>query len=177
MILGSLLTGKLLDADFQRMKSRILKDSEKNVVGRSLAEDENFPIEKARLRLMPIFVAIYTICCVGYGWCIEKKVSIAGPLCLLVGIGFVSISVMNAIQTQLIDLVPTQSSSVSACNNLVRGSLGAGLVAIIDIIIRALGPGWTYVLLGGSCAFFCPLLYVIIKIGPGCRAKRRRAQV
>ena len=97
---------------------------------------------------------------------------------------------MNTVQTILVDLAPEQSSSIAACvctpclfaslsfnhaqNNLVRGSMGAALVAIIDIIINALGPGWTYVLLGGACAFFCPLLYVIIKIGPRCRAKRER---
>lgn len=173
LIIGSTLSGRLLDWDFQRIKESLAAGSEKD--GQTFHDDQ-FPIEKARLRLIPIFVAIYTASCVGYGWCIEKKVNIAGPLILLLGVGCVSISVMNSVQTILIDLAPTQSSAISACNNLVRGALGAGLVAVIDIIIRALGPGWTYVLLGGACAFFCPLLYVVIRIGPRYRAKRKEQE-
>ncbi|KAJ7597602.1 major facilitator superfamily domain-containing protein [Mycena floridula] len=171
MIFGSTLSGKLLDWDFQR----VLKETGKQELGaRQLAQDDTFPIEKARLRIMPIFIIVYALSCVGYGWCIQEKVNIAGPLIFLIGIGFVSIAVMNSIQTQLIDLVPAQSSSVSACNNLIRGALGAGLVAVIDIIIKAIGAGWTYVILAGSCVIVCPLLYVIVRIGPGYRAKRRR---
>ncbi|KAJ7578603.1 MFS general substrate transporter [Mycena floridula] len=172
MIFGSTLSGRLLDWDFQR----VLKETGKQeLTARQLAQDDTFPIEKARLRIIPFFIALYVASTVGYGWCIEKKVNIAGPLILLVGVGFVSIAVMNAMQTQLIDLVPTQSSSVAACSNLVRGALGASLVAVIDIIINAIGPGWTYVIMGGACILVCPLLYVIVRIGPGCRARRRKA--
>lgn len=98
---------------------------------------------------------------------------------------------MNTTQTLIIDLVPSQGSSVTACvslffntpisivnlpflqNNIVRCSLGAALVSVIDIIIRALGTGWTYVLLGGICVLTTPLLFLEMRIGPGCRAKRR----
>lgn len=111
-------------------------------------------------------------------------------------VGFVAIAVMNATQTLIIDLIPSQSSSVTACvshasassfipvllhaclraftkNNLIRCTLGAVLVSVIELLIKALGPGWTYVLLGGICLLFSPLLYAIIKIGPASRAKRR----
>lgn len=100
---------------------------------------------------------------------------------------------MNATQTLIIDLIPSQGSSVTACvstsqlsigsqpsvltrftkNNLIRCTLGAALVSVIDIILRALGPGWTYVLLGGICLLVLPLLYLVMKIGPANRAKRQ----
>lgn len=58
-------------------------------------------------------------------------------------------------------------------NNLVRCLLGAGLVALIDIILNALGTGWTYVLLGGICALLAPVIPLMLWLGPRSRAKRR----
>ena len=58
-------------------------------------------------------------------------------------------------------------------NNLVRCSLGAACVSVIDLIIRAIGVGWTYVLLAGLCVLVGPSMFVIMYIGPRFRAKRR----
>ncbi|KAJ7162314.1 MFS general substrate transporter [Mycena filopes] len=168
MLVGSAGSGKLLDWDYQRVKRSILAQ-EKGM------QDEAFPIEQARLRLMPILVAFFVASCTGYGWCIEKKVDLAGPLILLIGVGFFSMAVMNATQTLILDLVPGQGSSVTACNNLVRCALSAAMVACIQLILTPLGPGWTYTLLSGMCVLAVPLIYVVMRIGPRCRAKRRRA--
>jgi hypothetical protein len=32
---------------------------------------------------MPIFVFFFTACTIGFGWCLEKRTNIAGPLALL----------------------------------------------------------------------------------------------
>ena len=98
MVIGSTVTGKLLDWDFQRIRKNLLEISEKDG---QLFRDDQFPIEKvrtfvtrdlyvlmlvqARLRLMPFLAVIYTFSTIGYGWCIEQKVNIAGPLVLLIG--------------------------------------------------------------------------------------------
>ncbi|KAJ7062027.1 hypothetical protein C8F01DRAFT_1284020 [Mycena amicta] len=77
---------------------------------------------------------LYVAICAAYGWCIQEKVNISAPLILLIGVGFLSMAVMNATQTLILDLVPEQGSSVTAC-----------------LIIDAIGVGWTYVLLAGFC--------------------------
>jgi hypothetical protein len=51
--------------------------------------------------------------------------------------------------------------------------MGATLVAVIDLILKRLGPGWTYVLLGGLCFLVTPLPFIVRKIGPRYREKRR----
>ncbi|KAJ6536646.1 major facilitator superfamily domain-containing protein [Mycena sp. CBHHK59/15] len=168
MLLGSVTFGKILDWDYQRVKKSISEAKPD-----AMSHDSSFPIEKARMRLMPILVAIYVGCCSGYGWCIEKKANIAGPLILLIGVGFLSIAIMNGTQTLILDLVPEQGSSVTACNNLVRCALSAAMVACIQLILTALGSGWTYVLLAGLCVLASPLIYVVMYIGPSCRARRR----
>jgi hypothetical protein len=94
--------------------------------------------------------------------------------------------------TLMIDILQSQSSSVTACvgvfqsfyhfgytliamlqTNLVRCSLAAILVSVIDKITTPLGLGWTYVLLGGICIFLLPLMLLEMRIGPKQRLKRK----
>lgn len=53
--------------------------------------------------------------------------------------------------------------------------MSAASVALIDLILRNLGPGWTYVLLAGIVVVTSPLLLIVMKIGPRWRAKRQEA--
>ena len=58
-------------------------------------------------------------------------------------------------------------------NNIVRCSFGAACVSVIDLIFRAIGVEWTYVLLGGLCVVVGPFILIVIRMGPKWRAKRR----
>ncbi|KAJ7502612.1 MFS general substrate transporter [Mycena galericulata] len=171
MIIGSLFSGKLLDLDYQKLR-RGMPPRAEEVDEKAGATDDAFPIEKARLRLMPAFLVVFVASCVGYGWCIERRTNIAGPLILLIGVGFVVIAVMNSVQTLMLDLMPSQGSAITACNNFVRCSLGAGLVSAIQPILEALGPGYTYLLLGGVSALMGPVICLVIRVGPRWRARR-----
>lgn len=57
--------------------------------------------------------------------------------------------------------------------NLVRCSLAAVLVSVIDKMTKSLGFGWAYTLLGGLCILLLPLMFLEMKIGPKCRIKRK----
>lgn len=89
MIIGSCFTGKFLDHDYQTIKQEMIRtlesDPEKYPSGMTPADvtkEEYFPIERARLRTMPYYLALFIACTIGYGWCLHQKVSIAGPLIL-----------------------------------------------------------------------------------------------
>ncbi|KAJ6511659.1 major facilitator superfamily domain-containing protein [Mycena vulgaris] len=166
MVIGSLFCGKMLDWEYQRVR-RSMPIAQQ--AGEKTMTDDAFPIEKARLRLMPPLLAVFVASCIGYGWCIDKKTNIAGPLVLLVGVGLVVIAIMNSIQTLMIDLMPAQGSATTACNNLVRCSLGAALVSAIAPLLD-----FAYLLFGGICALMLPVVYVVIRVGPRCRARRIR---
>lgn len=138
-VIGGLSTGKLLDRDYRRMEKKIaretLTDLENPVFAEQVARDENFPIERARMRMVLFHLIVYTACCAGYGWCLEKKVNIAVPLvlqvmckfssgissmrelssCTIAPVAISGVAVMNTVQTLLIDLLPEQGSSVTAC--------------------------------------------------------------
>jgi hypothetical protein len=86
MMFGSMITGKLLDRDYATMQRKIAKtlevDTERKVHTDSVTKDENFPLEKVRLRTLPIYFVLYTAAVVGYGWSLETKTSLAVPLIL-----------------------------------------------------------------------------------------------
>jgi hypothetical protein len=86
--------------------------------------------------MLPVITTVLVLCCAGYGWCIQQQVNIAAPLIIqTIGkfisyrrvsvagtygkgigkVGFACISVMNSTQTLMIDLVPGQGSSITAC--------------------------------------------------------------
>jgi hypothetical protein len=81
MIIGSSLTGKLLDREYKSFKTRIELEKSSD----DLSGDEDFPIELVRLRTMPYHLVLFVACVIGWGWCLEKKVPIAGPLALQFG--------------------------------------------------------------------------------------------
>ncbi|KAK0439767.1 major facilitator superfamily domain-containing protein [Armillaria borealis] len=176
MLFGSYVLGRVLDREYGKSRRLMMAvQGPGNMEKSETGIDDNFPIEKARLRLVPFSMLIFAACCAGYGWCVQERVNLSGPLLLQVTIGFTTMGIMTSTQTLLVDLMPSQSSSITACNNFIRCIAGAALVSVMDLLLRALGAGWTYILLGGICALTIPLVYLIMYIGPPRRIKRRRA--
>ncbi|KAK0709295.1 major facilitator superfamily domain-containing protein, partial [Lasiosphaeria miniovina] len=160
MVLGSAVTGKLLDRDYARLVT------ERESSGAAV------PVEHARLRMSPALLLVFIAAVIAWGWCIHARVSIAAPLVVQVILGYTSIAVLNSTMTLMIDIVRDQSSGVIACTNLVRCSLAALLVSLIDRATQRLGHGRTYTLLGGLCCLLLPCIYVEIRRGPVWRAAR-----
>jgi hypothetical protein len=48
------------------------------------------------------------------------------------------------------------------------------LVSVIDLIIKAIGNGWTYIILAGIELLSIPLIFLAIRIGPKYRIRRQR---
>ncbi|KAL5533921.1 hypothetical protein ACEPAG_381 [Sanghuangporus baumii] len=185
-IIGTASAGRLLDWQYARVKRKyevsLRSDSEKNRESArisdtmsSLSAYSDFPIEKACLQTQHIWIILFSVCVIGYGWSLQADTSIAVPLVLLFFIGFSMVAAMTCVQTIIIDLFPSQGSSVTATFNLVRCLIGAGFVAAITPITNAIGPGWTYTLCGGLCFLMWPALLVELKFGPTWRKRREES--
>lgn len=161
MSIGSVVNGWVLDREYQAVKRRV-----------GTEDREVFPIERARLRLLPVVITVLAAATAGYGWALQAKANIAVPLVLNIFVGFGTIVGMNSTSTLMIDLFPEQGSSITACNNLVRCVVAAGLVSGIQPMINAIGYGWTYVFIAGLAAISVPLLYVQMYYGPRFRLDR-----
>jgi hypothetical protein len=69
--------------------------------------------------------------------------------------------VFTALSTLLVDIHPNASSTAQAASNLVRAELAAGGLALLDLILRGIGAGWTFVLFAILGLLTIPLLYVL----------------
>ncbi|KAI1864476.1 uncharacterized protein JN550_008763 [Neoarthrinium moseri] len=158
MIIGTQVTGRLLDSEYTRIK-------------RTHAGGP-FPKEYARLRTMPFHLAIFVLTVVGWGFSLGKAVHIAVPLVMSAILGWCGMAILNTTMTLMIDILQSRSSGATACTNLVRCWLGAIVVATTDRMVNKLGYIWTYVLLAGISACMLPLMYVEMKLGPAWRIRR-----
>jgi multidrug resistance protein len=161
MIIGSTMTGKMLDWEYSRIKKRL---------------GENFTIEYARLRIMPFYLGLFIVCVIGWGWSIQARAHMAVPLVLGTMLGWTSIGILNTTMTLNIDILQSRSSGATACTNLVRCSLAAIMISVIDRMTTSWGDGWTYTFWGGICALLLPLMLLEIKMGPRWRARREVAE-
>ncbi|KAI4528966.1 MFS general substrate transporter [Schizophyllum commune Tattone D] len=173
MAIGTVLVGMVLDADYARYERKVEKKA--RLEGREAGEGQ-FPIEKARLRLVvPTFI-ILIIVTVGLGWCYEARTHIAAPLILLFLNGMMTIALMNMTQTLIVDLMPKQGASITACNNLLRCLIAAGFVSVLALMFDSMGPGWTFVLIDGiAVLFYLPGMLYVLKVGPKRRLMRASA--
>ena len=137
MLIGSWLSGKIIDSSYRKVRDNLIHqarfNAEKDIDAKALERGPTFPIEMARLQVLPCTMLVYTACVVGYGWALQSGVTIAVPLILQfisrfishtllhdmrltsLVVGLVAVVIMNTTQTLLVDLVPDQGSSITAC--------------------------------------------------------------
>lgn len=87
MLIASVTNGRLLDRDYRKVREEMLRKRTTAEKGSVLApedvsKDEEFPIELARIRMLPLYLIIFICCVLPYGWALQQRVSIAVPLIL-----------------------------------------------------------------------------------------------
>lgn len=154
-IIGTLITGKILDFDYHRIKSKHLEkggeDGTSHTPKRSdeTAEFDTFPLEKTRMRLIPIFAIIQCVSIAVFGWTIHYAVHLAVPIACTFVTGWSVVSTQSIIMTYLVDVFPDRSAAASASLNLARCLLAAGGTSVVMPIANGVGVGWTFTI----CAF------------------------
>lgn len=73
----------------------------------------------------------------------------AVPLILQFVIGAAIAITFNMCGTLLTDLHPKAPAAAQAANNIVRASLAALGLAVLQLLLDAIGIGWTFTLFGG----------------------------
>jgi MFS family permease len=172
-VLGSYLTGYLMDHDYRTVETQY-KVSHSIPMETSLNKKElvDFPIEKSRLRNIWWIIAIFIISTTLYGYSISLHI-LAIPLVLQFLIAYTATAVFSLNSALVIDLYPGASASATAVNNLMRCSVGALGVAIVQIVIDGVGAGTAFLVFAGITALSSPLLVVEWFWGEGWRKERR----
>ncbi|KAF2970924.1 hypothetical protein GQX73_g2703 [Xylaria multiplex] len=150
-IIGTLITGKILDTDYKRVKAKHEADAsqsgsetETDQPREVQHDDVNFPLETARLRLLPLLALIQCASILTFGWTIQYRVHIAVPIVTTFITGWMVVSIVSIVTTYLIDVFPHHKAASSATVNLARCLLAAGGTSIVTPIIGAVGVGWTF---------------------------------
>ncbi|EXJ71970.1 uncharacterized protein A1O5_04472 [Cladophialophora psammophila CBS 110553] len=171
-VLATVTNTRLLDRNFKRhaLKAGLEVDRRKQ------GDLTKMPIERARLGIGMPFFAFGGIFTIVYGWLLERRVSIAGPIIMLGAIGYTTMVGFNTLSVLIIDLHRKRAATASAASNLVRCLLGAGASAVANPMIEAMGNGWTLTLVGLVELATLPLLVVMIKVGMKWRAKKREEE-
>ncbi|KAL3429706.1 putative MFS multidrug transporter [Aspergillus tetrazonus] len=165
-MVGTLITGKILDADYRRVKARYDASFESDPEQRTSQEpsqserEDNFPLEKARLRLIPIFSLAQCLSILLFGWTIQyaDKVHIAVPIVSTFITGWTAVSTQSLIMTYLVDLFPDRSAAASASLNLARCLFAAGGTSFVMPMIDGAGVGVAFTI--------CVAVQAIALLGP-----------
>ena len=97
---------------------------------------------------------------------------VAVPLLLQFFIGASTTVVFNVCGTLAVDLNPLRPSTVSAGSNLVRCTLSAAGLAVLQVMIDRLGIGLCFTVFAAVGATTVPLLLVERRWGPTWRSRR-----
>ena len=94
-----------------------------------------------------------------YGFSISLNI-IAIPLILQFSIAYTATVAFSLNSALVIDFYPGTSASATAVNNVVRCSVGAASLAVVQLIIDWIRTGSTSALFTGTTAILSPILVV-----------------
>ncbi|RFU78622.1 hypothetical protein TARUN_3592 [Trichoderma arundinaceum] len=171
-MVGTLITGKILDRDYKTVKvaydaQMAQTDLENGIeLTRSATKaEEDFPIEKARLRLVPVFSIIQCLSILLFGWTIQypHRVHIAVPIVSTFITGWTAVSAQSTIMTYLVDIFSDQSAAASASLNLARCLFAAGGTSIVMPMVNGIGVGLAFTI--------CAIVQFVALLGPAIQWK------
>ncbi|RAQ52150.1 MFS multidrug transporter [Aspergillus flavus] len=159
-MIGTLVTGKILNMDYQRVKENYESSLHAEAANDGSDSEDDFPIEKARLRLVPVFSILQCLSIILFGWTIQypDRVHIAVPIVSTFITGWTAVSTQSVIMTYLVDIFPDRSAAASASLNLARCLFAAGGTSFIMPMVNGVGVGVAFTI--------CVAVQLVALIGP-----------
>ncbi|EXJ96110.1 hypothetical protein A1O1_01236 [Capronia coronata CBS 617.96] len=171
-IVSAFSTGRMIDWNYRRYARKkgitIVKGVRQDLT--------DFPIERARMEIALPLVVLCSAFVIGYGWTMDHKVSIAGPVILLFCIGYTATATYQTLNVLMTDIWPGNAAAATAANNFVRCELGAAASAAIDPMTKAMGRGWTYTTLALIYLAATPTLLILMRRGIQMRKAKTERQ-
>jgi multidrug resistance protein len=169
IIFGGYCNGKLMDYNY-KFTAKKVNWTVDEVNGDNLTK---FPIELARSRGSFVLLAISTATLVGYSWAVQEETHFSVPLVLQFIQGFLGTSFYTTYNTLLVDSFPDSPSTAAATASIVRCTMAATAVAVLQPLLDAVGRGWYFTVLGlwsGGCG--CIAVWLLRRNGMKWRQKR-----
>lgn len=177
-VLGSVLTGKLMDHNF-RIVEKHYKRQHNIPLDVKIKNDKRFPYERARLSPMPYFSVVFILAVSVYGASYElndvNRRAVANLIISLVlqfFIAFFATGIFSINSAMMVDCFPTGGAGATAVNNLARCTLGAAGVSVIEPMIDAIRLRNSFLVLAAIVSLCSPLVWVEWKWGEKWRSER-----
>ncbi|KAI1111482.1 chloramphenicol resistance protein [Nemania sp. NC0429] len=143
VIIGGFVNGKLMNYNYRRQAQKIGHRVD-TVNGDDL---RRFPIEQARTRSMVLLNVAHLATLAAYGWLLQKRVHVSGPLILQFILGGLETCIVQTFNTLLVDVFQETPSTAAAAGNIVRCALAAAGVAGMKPLMNRIGNGWYFTML------------------------------
>jgi hypothetical protein len=164
-VVSAFTTGKLVDWNYRRHAKRL---DFPLVLNRKL-DLTDFPIERARLEVALPLLYLGSALIIVYSWLLTLNVSLAGPLILLFFIGWCIFAIYQVTAILVVDIYLNNPATATAANNLIRCLFRTGSTAVSIPMLQGIGRGWTYTIAALLFVALSPMLWVLVKFGPGWR--------
>lgn len=161
--------GTLADWNFRRHGRKAGIEIKRNQQTRD--QLRQIPLEKVRLQLTLPLVYLSCIFLLGYTWIMNYDVHIAGPLVMLFFLGNTVVGVNSTLAALLIDLHAYRPATAIAGMNMYKFLVGAGAVAAVLPLIKAIGIGFVGTIIAGVWLLASPGLWMIYFHGHAWRKK------
>ncbi|CDM34299.1 hypothetical protein DTO013E5_2309 [Penicillium roqueforti] len=164
------VVGRVMDWNFRReaqLQGMIIHKNRQQDI-------EKFNVERARLAITLPLIYMASLCILAYGWVMQYRTSLAGPLVMLFFTGLTTTSAFNTLSTLVVDINHQSAATAAAANNLFRCLLGAGATAIASPLIKCIGIGWTGTFIAGLWVLGSPALWVVFYRGYRWRSEHKQ---
>lgn len=155
-IVASVVTGRLLDWNYQRMGRKGVTES----VSHKESLDK-VSAEKARSIITIPLVVLGSVTVLAFGWVLQYGEPLPAPEVLLFFVGVGQTGGFISTSTLLVDLHTSNPAAATAANNMVRSFFSAGASAAIDPMLKAMGRGWAFTLVAFILLGTIPFLLLL----------------
>ncbi|KAF7595238.1 hypothetical protein BBP40_006738 [Aspergillus hancockii] len=157
-------SGKLLGKNYRRIQAKHEIRFQPNLPGAqsqpvAITEDHSFPLEKARLRLIPLTLGLQYMSILLFGWTIRYSVHIAVPIVSTFITGWTFVSTQSIATTYLVDIFPDRSAAATASLNLARCVFAAGGLSFVIPLVDGVGAGVAFTI--------CVAVQLVAAVGLG----------
>ncbi|KAE8452761.1 hypothetical protein EG329_013033 [Mollisiaceae sp. DMI_Dod_QoI] len=101
-VVAAFTQGRFIDWNYRRHAQKLGIVVQK----RKMQDLSNFPIERARLEVAMPFLLLACLSTISYGWILDKRTSVAGPIVMLFVQGFGLIASTQCISILIVDINP-----------------------------------------------------------------------
>lgn len=158
-MVGTLITGKIMDRDYRRVHEKFENNSQLESDGRI------FPLERARLGPVPVYASVQCLSILLFGWTVQypDQVHIAVPIVATFFTGWSTVSTQSNVTTYLVDIFHDRSAATTASINLARCCLAAAGSSAILPMVHGVGAGGAFTI--------CVAVQLVAMVGLGVQWK------